>query len=242
MSISQKYGRTYHFPFSPGTTSDDRINHDYWSDIQNIEELVITEKLDGENTCINQFGVFARSHAAPTRHPWAGYLKQRWELIKNDLGNIEIFGENLYAIHSIVYPKIEEHFYVFAIREKNKWLSWEEVKFYASLLDFALVPEIKTINKPIDEYLFKNEILDIIKNESFYGSLDSISNVNCTMEGVVVRNTNAYLVEYFKQNVFKYVRKGHVNTDQHWSRNWKRAKLKWEEGKVKDKSLKIKGK
>ncbi|MDE6163019.1 MAG: 2'-5' RNA ligase, partial [Bacteroides sp.] len=24
---SKKYGRTYHYPFSPGTTSDDRINH-----------------------------------------------------------------------------------------------------------------------------------------------------------------------------------------------------------------------
>ena len=25
--LSEKYGRTYHYPFSPGTTSDDRINH-----------------------------------------------------------------------------------------------------------------------------------------------------------------------------------------------------------------------
>ena len=30
MAISTKYGRTYHFPFSPGTTSDDRIYSDYW--------------------------------------------------------------------------------------------------------------------------------------------------------------------------------------------------------------------
>jgi hypothetical protein len=76
MSLSHKYNRTYHFPFSPGTTSDDRINHDYWSDIQKINKLIITEKLDGENTCLNQFGVFARSHAAPTLHPWAGYLRK----------------------------------------------------------------------------------------------------------------------------------------------------------------------
>ena len=33
---SQKYGRTYNFPFSPGTTSDDRINHKYREDIQRI--------------------------------------------------------------------------------------------------------------------------------------------------------------------------------------------------------------
>lgn len=50
--LSEKYGRTYHFPFSPGTTSDDRINHTYWEDIQRIDTLVYTEKLDGENNCL----------------------------------------------------------------------------------------------------------------------------------------------------------------------------------------------
>ena len=39
--ISEKYGRTYHYPFSPGTTSDDRINHTYWEDIQRIRTLVL---------------------------------------------------------------------------------------------------------------------------------------------------------------------------------------------------------
>lgn len=108
--ISEKYGRTYHYPFSPGTTSDDRINHTYWEDIQRIKTLVHTEKLDGENNCLSQWGVFARSHAAPTTSPWTRQLRERWELIKNDLGDIEIFGENLYAIHSIEYQRLETHF------------------------------------------------------------------------------------------------------------------------------------
>ena len=64
--LSEKYGRTFHYPFSPGTTSDDRINHTYWEDIQQIETLIHTEKLDGENNCLSRYGVFARSHAAPT--------------------------------------------------------------------------------------------------------------------------------------------------------------------------------
>ena len=93
--LSEKYGRTYHYPFSPGTTSDDRINHTYWEDIQQIETLIHTEKLDGENNCLNRHGVFARSHAAPTTSPWTRELRERWELMKNDLGDIEIFGENL---------------------------------------------------------------------------------------------------------------------------------------------------
>ena len=75
--LSEKYSRTYHFPFSPGTTSDDRINHTYWEDIQRIDTLVYTEKLDGENNCLNSAGVFARSHAAPATSPWTRQLRER---------------------------------------------------------------------------------------------------------------------------------------------------------------------
>ncbi|MGV3588799.1 MAG: RNA ligase family protein [Adhaeribacter sp.] len=116
MNISQKYGRTYHYPFSPGTTSDDRINYNYWSDIQQMKTIIHTEKLDGENNCLNRYGVFARSHAVPTVSPWTQYLRQRWESIRNDLGDLELFGENLYAIHSIEYRHLESYYFVFAVR------------------------------------------------------------------------------------------------------------------------------
>ncbi len=227
MSLSRKYGRTFHYPFSPGTTSDDRFNFNYWNDLARIKKVVHTEKLDGENTCLNQYGVFARSHIAPTRHPWAGYLKERWQLHKNDFKNLEIFGENLYAIHSIQYKNIEAHFYVFAVREMDRWLSWEEVKFYAAVLDFPTVPEI-AFTIPKTEEIYKAEVLNIVKQESAFQSIDVQSDQTCTMEGIVSRNTDGFLVNDFKQNVFKYVRKDHVKTDEHWTRNWKRAKLKWE--------------
>lgn len=230
MSISRKYGRTYHYPFSPGTTSDDRIHHSYWEDVSAINSIIHTEKLDGENTCLNKIGVFARSHAAPTRHPWAGCLKERWDVIKNDLGNLEIFGENIYAIHSIEYKNIEAHFYVFGIRELDKWLSWEETKFYAALLDFPVVPELKIVS-PDNQLQFEKEILDIVKDSSRFDSFYPFSDIPCTMEGIVSRNTEAYNIEYFKSNVFKYVREGHVKTDEHWTRNWRRAQLNWERRK-----------
>jgi hypothetical protein len=54
------------------------------------------------------------------------------------------------------------------------------------------------------------------------------------MEGVVSRNTDEYAATAFAQNVFKYVRKGHVKTDEHWTRNWKRASLINEGGKYVD--------
>lgn len=227
--LSQKYGRTYHFPFSPGTTSDDRINHTYWDDIQQIETLVHTEKLDGENNCLNKFGVFARSHAAPTTSPWTNQLRERWQLIKNDLGDVELFGENLYAVHSIEYQHIESYYYIFAVRCLDKWLSWEEVKFYAAMFDFPTVPELSIQQvSGLTQDILQNQILSWAKEPSLFGSVDIHTGLNCTREGIVSRNIGEYAVEEFAKNVFKYVRKGHVKTDEHWTRNWKRARLVWE--------------
>jgi hypothetical protein len=229
MSLSNKYGRTYHYPFSPGTTSDDRISHNYWEDMSQIKEVLHTEKLDGENTCLNKYGVFARSHVAPTVHPWANYLKIKWEQIKNDLGDLEIFGENLYAVHSIEYLSLPGHFFVFGVRLHDQWLSWEETEFYAAMLDFPVVPEIKVV-QPVLRNEIEREILEIVSHESIFGSIDIHTGKDCTMEGIVSRNTSSFPVDEFRKNVFKYVRKGHVKTSEHWTRYWKRAKLIGEKG------------
>lgn len=226
---SQKYGRTYHYPFSPGTTSDDRFNHTYWDDIQKIETLVHSEKLDGENNCLNQYGVFARSHVAPTISPWTSQIRERWNLLKNDFGDVEIFGENLYAVHSIEYKRIEDYYFIFAVRCLDKWLSWEEVKFYAAMFDFPTVPELAI--EPVTgltENLLQIKIENWAKEESLFGSLNPLTGEDCTREGIVTRNAGEYPVSEFIHNVFKYVRKGHVKTDEHWTRNWKRAKSLWE--------------
>lgn len=230
MSISTKYGRTYHYDFSPGTTSDDRINRNWRKDIQTFNTLVHTEKMDGENTCLSELGVFARSHAAPTTHPWADHLKIRQSIIKNDLkeNNLEIFGENLYAIHSIIYPKLESHFYVFGVRVLDKWLSWEETKWYANFFDFPVVPEL-SIQDTRDSELVKETVLMLASRLSVFESIQNNGlNKACTREGIVSRNIEAYDVDKFAENVFKYVRKDHVQTDVHWSKTIKRAMLKHE--------------
>jgi len=225
--MSRKYGRTYHFPFSPGTTSDDRIAHDYHAHLSKWKSIVHTEKLDGENNCLNRYGVFARSHAAPTVSPWTKTLRDKWSLLKNDLGDLEIFGENLYAIHSIEYKNIDQHYFVFAVRIEELWLSWEEVKFYAAAFDFPVVPELK-ITAPTTEEKLRSDVLGFANDQSAFESVDIISGKSCSREGVVSRNTIAFRVDDFATNVFKYVRKGHVKTDEHWTRNWRRAKLRWE--------------
>ncbi len=212
---SRKYSRTYHFPFSPGTTSGDRITKDWTGILQH--ELVMTEKLDGENTCLKTSGVYARSHAAPTISPWSVKMRELWEYHKRWLGDLEIFGENLYAIHSIEYEKLDSYFYIFAIRLHDEWLSWEEVEFYAGVLELPTVPVIR------QTVFSEKEIVENIETEMQNGS-----RLGGECEGFVFRNSGSFHVDDFSKNVLKYVRKNHVKTDEHWTRNWKRAKLWFE--------------
>jgi len=231
MSISRKYGRTGHYDFSLGTTSDDRINRNWREEAKVFKTILHTEKMDGENTCLSGLGVFARSHAAPTLHPWADHLKVKQSMMIHDLkeNNLEIFGENLYAVHSIIYPRLEQHFYVFGVRVLDKWLSWEETKWYASMFDLPVVPELG-IQGTSDTDLIKQTVLDLASQPSVFGSIQNNTNppMNCTREGIVSRNTEEYAVNAFAKNVFKYVRANHVQTDVHWSKQITRAMLKHE--------------
>jgi len=237
MLSNGKYSRTSHYLFSPGTTSDDRQNHQWFEDICKLNTVVHTEKLDGENNCLNGVGVFARSHGAITTHPWSNYLKVKHNLMKKDLIDLdlEIFGENLYAKHSIEYTNIDQHFYVFAVRQDGMWLSWEEVCMWAGLFDFPTVPLLGySYPKQMFEEngltpeQFTKHVLSIVKEPSTFNSIDTYTGKNCTMEGIVTRNALGFSVDLFKENVFKYVRSNHVKTDKHWIRNWKRAPLNWE--------------
>jgi RNA ligase len=212
MIQSRKYDRTYHFPFSKGAQNDDKISFDWQGILEN--ELVITEKLDGENTCLKADGVYARSHAAPTRNPWAENMWQIWSNAKPYLGDLEIFGENLYGIHSIEYSKLPAYFFVFAIRDGDTWLSWDEVTFYAQALDLHTAPVLA--RGRFTETQLTHTILEYVHQPSTFGG---------EMEGVVVRNVGAFLPDVFYQNVLKYVRANHVQTDEHWTRRWKKAKL-----------------
>lgn len=249
MNPSRKYCRSLHAHISLGTTSDDRfMPSGYVEAFSNMPGLILTEKLDGQNNCFNKHGVFARSHAVPSAHPWDKPLRERWQLIKNDLKELEVFGENMFGIHSIAYSKLESYFYVFAVREKDQWLSWEEVKFYAALLDFPTVPEIP-IEHPLKELfdptLDENVIIanwlkrnlgmsweKSVETAGQLGGYDPATGKACS-EGFVIRNevgfpTNAGTLPVASNefdSLFKLVRQSHVQTDVHWTKTWKPASL-----------------
>ncbi|UZR96510.1 RNA ligase family protein [Chondrinema litorale] len=249
MNESRKYCRSLHAQISLGTTSDDRFMPDgYVKAFAQKKELVLTEKLDGQNNCFSKNGVFARSHATPTQHPWDKPMRERWNLIKNDLNNLEIFGENMYGVHSIAYKNLESYFYVFAVREGDRWLSWEEVKFYAAMLDFPTVPEISVVTNLAEVYTDnkdENVVLanwlklnlgmtwgESVNTSGLLGGYDPETGKDCS-EGFVIRDKEGFLtnsgtlpVESNEfDSLFKLVRKSHVKTDVHWSKTWKAASL-----------------
>ena len=55
--------------------------------------------------------------------------------------NIQLFGENMFAVHSIEYDGLSSFLYVFAaLEDGTKWLSWDDVKELAEKLDLPTVP------------------------------------------------------------------------------------------------------
>lgn len=249
MRTEGKYPRSLHAKFSLGTTSDDRFMPEgYVKVFSEFDSLVITEKLDGQNDCIKKEGVFARSHTSPTIHPWDAPIRQRWSLIKDDLGDLEIFGENMYGIHSIEYESLESYFYVFAVREKGVWLSWAETCFWAEMFGFPTVPVLSVSNTLPDYILTDNPAfqdiylltwledclgkswIEYTNGSGVLGGFD-VHNPKPASEGFVVRNIDAYAetrlptAENELDNLFKVVRPKHVGTDVHWSKTWKPAKL-----------------
>ena len=224
---STKYPRTYHFNFSKGTTSDDRISKEH-SFLENIP-AVFTDKMDGQNDAMNSIGVYARSHGTITQHPWDKAIWDIWERVKRDLdSDTFLFGENMYATHSIQYKKLESYYYMFGVRIKEEWLSWDDVQEWAYLLDLPTVPVLfkgHTNNlKPIVEAL--------VKSPSVFDGYDTRTNEEC-MEGIVCRKASSFHTSEFSKSVLKYVREKHVKTDEHWTKNWKRQPLKWENEVVK---------
>lgn len=196
-----KYPRTYHLPFSEGNTSDDKMLSSAALDAFVGKLIVITEKMDGENTTMYTDHYHARSLDS-NNHPSRNYVKGLWGAIKHEIPEgWRICGENLYAQHSIKYDSLPSYFMVFSIwNEKNICLSWQETKEYAAILGLETVPELFV--GMYDESLLKN----------FISNLDLNS-----QEGIVMRTAGEYEFSEFSSNVAKWVRKNHVQTDEHWT-------------------------
>jgi hypothetical protein len=202
-----KYPRTPHLPFSPGGTNDDRR----LSSISHFlnKQLIITEKMDGSNVCLESQNVFARSHASSPNHPSFDALKALHASVKHKIPDgIQIFGEWCYAKHSIEYSKLPSYLLIFGIRQNFEWLDWPETSMWADELEVETVPELS------DPVTYANEqhmqrVIEIAashKSSTFGGE----------REGIVVRLYDGFKDSDFGLSVAKWVRANHVQSDDHW--------------------------
>jgi len=193
-----KYPRTPHLPWSLGRSSDDIVLAD--STQFSGKKVVVTEKMDGENTTMTRQYIHARSvdsgyHASRT------WVKRLHAQIKEEIPEgWRICGENLYAQHSIAYETLPDFFLVFSIwDERNAALSWDETENWSTLLGLRTVP-----------------VLQIgLWDESAIRGIVRMMNPE-RQEGYVVRLFAPFDFADFANSVAKFVRSRHVRTDTHW--------------------------
>lgn len=203
-----KYNRTFHLPWSPGVSKDDRIATNV-NTLMNVP-LIISEKLDGSNFCITHDGCFARSHAGPPTHKSFDLAKAFSASVKNKIPkNIMIFMEYTFAKHSIFYSKMQSYFNVFNILNTSdmEWLSWDDVELWTDKIGASTTPVLfKGIVSSEKELRKIVELLMI--QPSLYGDI---------REGIVVRIFEKFKNSEFSQCVMKCVRANHVDpNNDHW--------------------------
>ncbi len=196
--MTRKYGRTFHLPQSPGATSDDKILQDT-SALLAEAQVVITEKMDGENTTIHAGGCHPRSPDA-RYHPSRDWMKAFAAGISPVLAEGErIVGEYLYARHAIAYPALPSYFLGFAWIVDGVIQPWEETLARFGGLGIASVPVL--YRGPPSEQVIQGTI----------SALDLE-----TQEGFVIRAARGFGEADMQTLLAKYVRADHVQTEVHW--------------------------
>lgn len=193
-----KYPRTMHCTWSEKLGKDDR-RLDSMKSFEG-EEVVVTEKLDGENTTMYRDYIHARSINSGS-HPSRDWVKGLWSRISYEIPEgWRICGENMYAVHTIKYDSLKSYFYVFSIWDSNnRCLTWDETLEWCELLGLETVPVL--YRGIYDEQSIKKSAIQ----------------VDHKLEGYVIRKADTYTYAEFKKSVCKFVAGDFVIKHGHWT-------------------------
>jgi len=191
---SGKYPRTFHLPNSLTKYKDDKTLKSL-EFLENVP-LVVTEKMDGENTTMSRDRIHARSVDSDA-HDSQSWVRNLWSKIRWEIPEGYRFcGENMYATHSIFYDDLESYFFLFGVWDGQTLLSWDETEEWAALLEL-----------PTPKVLYRGDSLtDALKA---WNLDDEVS------EGYVVRVAGEIPLRMFSRSVGKFVRQNHVRTLDH---------------------------
>lgn len=205
--MSAKYPRSFHLPWSPGGTSDDKRMLDVSGLVG--APLVVTEKCDGSNLTYTRQGVFSRSHSRAPVHASFDLAKATHGQIGHFLSDgLSIFCEYCYAVHSIAYEGLPGYSLVFGVRDdaRSLWWPWSMVVEQADELQLPTVPLLFE-GQVGSERELEELTTSLAQGPSVFGGL---------REGVVVRLAGEFSDEAFPRSLAKWVRRDHVTTDEHW--------------------------
>jgi len=213
-----KYPRTMHLPWSPGLRSDDRV-------IKSLaafdgQEVVVTEKRDGENTTLYSDYLHARSIDSKD-HPARSVIRQLHGAFKHEIPEgWRICAENLYAQHSIAYDDLSAYFEVLNVwDENNVCISWDDTLACCAMIGVGIGQGFHR-GLPLVPVLYRGPWNEA-KIREISQSLDQDQ-----VEGYVVRVAGRIHYSEWRNKAAKFVRAEHVQTDEHWLRNWRPNSLR----------------
>lgn len=194
-----KYPRTYHLPWSPGITDDDRVMKD--TSVFEGKRVIVTRKMDGEN--FTGYRDFCHARSVDGRsHYTRNWAKNFWSTRSYELPEgWRICAENLYAVHSVKYENLQSFLLGFSIwNESNFCLGWDDTLEWFELLG---IPSVEVLY---------DGVWDQTKIKNLYDNKRDSAN----HEGYVVRLADSFHYRNFKDCVAKFVRANHVQSNTHW--------------------------
>lgn len=238
-----KYPRTRHLEGSKEQYGDDL-------DVVSFQELkgkylVVEEKMDGANSGISfnadaELLLQSRGHILTGGHrerhfnrlkTWANiFINQLWDLLGD---RYIMYGEWMYAKHTVYYDALPHYFLEFDIYDKQKEIFLSTKRRMAMLETFPFIHSVRILEAGTHadpsviaqligpSYAITKKNKARLEEEARKQNLDTEravreTDLSGTMEGLYVKEENADIV----LNRFKYVRGGFIQAvfeaDGHW--------------------------
>lgn len=173
-------------------------------------EMIVEEKLDGSNTGIIRhskgFALQKRgSLVGASEHEQFNFFnnwahQQNYEKIMALPKDTLMYGELLYAVHTIYYDRLPDYFLVFDVKRQGDWLDYDERKSFCNQYGFQMVPLIARGN------FTKDDLQKMVPVKSAYGD---------EAEGIVVKRYAKH--GYFRGKLVKpgFIKK--LEESDHWT-------------------------
>lgn len=240
-----KYPRTPHLEGSKLQQGDEDLNHVKFSDVKN-KYLVIEEKMDGAN-CGISFGENRKLLLQSRGHFLnGGFSEAQFELFKaygnnfsyelyNLLGKRYImYGEWLYAKHTVFYDMLPHYFMEFDIYDKERKIFLSTNKRREMLKEFKFINSVLVLKTGCFQNL--DDIKNILSKSNFKSEnwIDKLSfqcsKLSLNFDLAKTQTDSSDLMEglYIKEedddkvkSRFKFVRQSFLNTildsETHWA-------------------------